>query len=81
MSVTRLVVATGLLLSATSAALAQERQCFGDRPYYGSESAGWLDSNYHRGIDCDIGGRPPVRIPADKVSVATDSRRRCILAR
>ena len=54
MSVTKLVVAMGLLLSATSAALAQERQCFGDRPYYGSESAGWLDSNYHPGIDCDI---------------------------
>jgi hypothetical protein len=57
MSVTRLVVAMGLLLSASSAALAQERQCFGDRPYYGSESAGWLDSNYHPGIDCNIG--PP----------------------
>jgi hypothetical protein len=57
MSVTKLVVAMGLLLSASSAALAQERQCFGDRPYYGSESAGWLDSNYHPGIDCDIG--PP----------------------
>jgi hypothetical protein len=56
-SVTKLVVAMGLLLSASSAALAQERQCFGDRPYYGSESAGWLDSNYHPGIDCDIG--PP----------------------
>jgi hypothetical protein len=54
MSVTKLVVAMGLLLSATSAALAQERQCFGDRPYYGSESAGWLDSNYHPGIDCSI---------------------------
>ncbi len=57
MSITKLVVAMGLLLSATSAALAQERQCFGDRPYYGSESAGWLDSNYHPGIDCSIG--PP----------------------
>jgi hypothetical protein len=54
MSVTKLVVAMGLLLSGTSASFAQERQCFGDRPYYGSESAGWLDSNYHPGIDCDI---------------------------
>jgi hypothetical protein len=57
MSVTKLLVTIGLLLSASSVALAQERQCFGDRPYYGSESAGWLDSNYHPGIDCDIG--PP----------------------
>jgi len=32
MSVTKLVVAMGLLLSATSAAMAQERQCFGYRP-------------------------------------------------
>jgi hypothetical protein len=53
MSATKLVVAMALLLSATSAALAQGR-CFGDRPYYGSESAGWLDSNYHPGIDCSL---------------------------
>jgi hypothetical protein len=57
MSATKLVVAMMLLLSGTSATLAQDRQCFGDRPYYGSESAGWLDSNYHPGIDCNIG--PP----------------------
>ena len=56
MSVTKLVVAMALLLSATSATMAQGR-CFGDRPYYGSESSGWLDSNYHPGIDCSIG--PP----------------------
>jgi hypothetical protein len=54
MSAIKLSVAMAFLLSATSAALAQERQCFGDRPYHGSESAGWLDSNYHPGIDCDI---------------------------
>ena len=54
MSAIKLGVAMALLLSATSAALAQERQCFGDRPYYGSESAGWLDSNYHPGIDCSL---------------------------
>jgi hypothetical protein len=53
MSATKLVVAMALLLSATSATMAQGR-CFGDRPYYGSESAGWLDSNYHPGIDCSI---------------------------
>jgi hypothetical protein len=53
MSATKLVVAMALLLSATSATLAQDR-CFGDRPYYGSESSGWLDSNYHPGIDCSI---------------------------
>jgi hypothetical protein len=53
MSATKLVVALALLLSATSATLAQGR-CFGDRPYYGNESSGWLDSNYHPGIDCSI---------------------------
>jgi hypothetical protein len=54
MSAIKLGVAMALLLSATSAALAQEGRCLGDRPYYGSESSGWLDSNYHSGIDCDI---------------------------
>jgi hypothetical protein len=54
MSATKLVVAMALLLSATSASLAQEGRCLGDRPYYGSESSGWLDSNYHPGIDCSI---------------------------
>jgi len=53
MSATKLVVAMALLLSATSATMAQGR-CFGDRPYYGSESSGWLESNYHPGIDCSI---------------------------
>ena len=53
MSATKFVVAMALLLSATSATMAQGR-CFGDRPYYGSESSGWLDSNYHPGIDCSI---------------------------
>ena len=53
MSATKLVVARVLLLRATSATLAQGR-CFGDRPYYGSESSGWLDANYHPGIDCSI---------------------------
>ena len=54
MSAIKLVVAMALLLSATSATMAQGR-CFGDRPYYGSELSGWLDSNYHPGIDCSIG--------------------------
>jgi hypothetical protein len=54
MSALKLGVAMALLLSATSAALAQEGRCLGDRPYYGSESSGWLDSNYHPGIDCDV---------------------------
>jgi hypothetical protein len=67
MSVTKLVVAMALLLSATSATMAQGR-CFGDRPYYGSESSGWLDSNYHPGIDCSIAppaiGHPQERGPA-----------------
>jgi hypothetical protein len=60
MSATKLAVAMTLLLSATSVALAQDRQCFGDRPYYDSESAGWLDYNYHPGIDCNIG--PPASV-------------------
>jgi hypothetical protein len=54
MSAIKLGVAMALLLSATSASLAQQGRCFGDRPYYGSESSGWLDSNYHPGIDCDV---------------------------
>jgi hypothetical protein len=54
MSAIKLGVAMALLLSATSAALAQDGRCLGDRPYYGSESSGWLDSNYHPGIDCAI---------------------------
>ena len=54
MSAIKFGVAMALLLSATSASLAQEGRCLGDRPYYGSESSGWLDSNYHPGIDCDI---------------------------
>ena len=61
MSAIKLGVAMALLLSATSAALAQEGRCLGDRPYYGSESSGWLDSNYHPGIDCDIAPLATVR--------------------
>ena len=60
MSATKVVVAMALLLSATSATLAQDRQCFGDRPYYDYESAGWLDSELHLGIDCNIA--PPARV-------------------
>jgi hypothetical protein len=54
MRATNLVVAMALLLSATSAALAQDRQCSGDRPYYDYDSSGWLDDNYHPGIDCNV---------------------------
>jgi hypothetical protein len=39
---------------ATSATLAQDGQCFGDRPYYDFYGAGWLDSELHLGIDCNI---------------------------
>jgi hypothetical protein len=59
-SATKLVMAMVLLLSATSASLAQE-----DRPYYGSESSGWLDSNYHPGIDCNI-APPATAHPRDR---------------
>ena len=54
MSAMKLVVAAALLLSATSAALAQGPQCYGDRPYYDFYGAGWLDSELHLGIDCNI---------------------------
>jgi hypothetical protein len=54
MSATKLVVTMALLLSATSVTLAQDRQCFGDRPYYDFYGAGWLDSELHLGIDCNI---------------------------
>jgi hypothetical protein len=47
--------AVALLLSATSATLAQNRQpYYGDRPYYDINSSGWLDSMYHAGIDYDV---------------------------
>lgn len=69
MSATKLVVAMALLLSATSATLAQGR-CFGDRPYYGSESSGWLDSNYHPGIDCSIA--PPASAHPSKQNRGRD---------
>ena len=69
MSATKLVVAMALLLSATSATMAQGR-CFGDRPYYGSESSGWLDSNYHPGIDCSIA--PPASAHPSKQSRGRD---------
>jgi hypothetical protein len=39
---------------ATSATLAQDGQCFGDRPYYDFYGAGWLDSELHLGIDCNV---------------------------
>jgi hypothetical protein len=54
MSAMKLVVAMALLLSATSATLAQGPQCSGDRPYYDFYGAGWLDSELHLGIDCNI---------------------------
>ena len=59
MSATKLVVAMALQLSATSATLAQGPQCSGDRPYYDNYGAGWLDSELHLGIDCNIA--PPAR--------------------
>ena len=47
--------AVALLVSATSATLAQNRQpYYGDRPYYDNDSSGWLDSMYHAGIDYDV---------------------------
>jgi hypothetical protein len=60
MSARKLVAVMALLLSATSATLAQGRQCYGDRPYYDYDSSGWLDSEYHPGIDCNIA--PPARM-------------------
>jgi hypothetical protein len=60
MSATKRAVAMALLLSATSATLAQGRQCYGYRPYYDNYGAGWLDSELHLGIDCNIA--PPARL-------------------
>ena len=60
MSATKLAVAMALLLSATSATLAQGPQCYGDRPYYDNYGAGWLDYELHLGIDCNIA--PPARM-------------------
>ena len=62
MSATKLAVPVALLLSATSAALAQGPQCYGDRPYYDNYGAGWLDSELHLGIDCNVA--PPARVPS-----------------
>lgn len=73
MSATKLAVAVALLVSATSAALAQGPQCYGDRPYYDFYGAGWLDSELHLGIDCNI-ARPPVCIPADTAGEAAADR-------
>ena len=61
MRATNLLVSAALLLSATSATLAQDRQCSGDRPYYDYDSAGWLDDNFHPGVDCNVA--PRVRSP------------------
>jgi hypothetical protein len=35
----------------------QAARCYGDRPYYDNDSSGWLDSEYHPGVDCLIGPR------------------------
>jgi|GEM_PF-2932636 hypothetical protein len=78
MSATKLVVAVALLLSATSAALAQGPQCYGDRPYYDFYGAGWLDSELHLGIDCNIA--PPASAhPRERGRhAAADSQQRSI---
>lgn len=80
MSITNLIVAMALLLSTTSATLAQGRQCYGDRPYYDYDSAGWLDYNYHPGIDCNIA--PPASAhPRGRGRRATaDSQQRSIFS-
>jgi hypothetical protein len=54
-----LAVALGLAVSATSTAWAQSLGMYGDRPYYDSDSSGWLDYQYHPGIDFPIA--PPAR--------------------
>ena len=73
MSATKLAVAVALLLSATSAALAQGPQCYGDRPYYDFYGAGWLTPS------CILAStatsrHPPVCIPADAVGEAAADR-------
>jgi hypothetical protein len=37
-----------------SAQSLQIGRCFGDRPYYDYDSSGWLDNEYHPGVDCRI---------------------------
>jgi hypothetical protein len=76
MSATKLVVAAALLLSASSAALAQGPQCYGDRPYYDFYGAGWLDSELHLGIDCNIGPFVSAHPRERGRHVATDSQQR-----
>jgi hypothetical protein len=62
MSARTIATAVALLLSATSASLAQNRQpYYGDRPYYDNDSSGWLDSMYHAGIDYDVALPNPAR--------------------
>jgi hypothetical protein len=48
------VASTFLLLIGISAAFAQTQPRYGDRPYYDNESSGWLDYEYHAGIDYNI---------------------------
>jgi hypothetical protein len=81
MRVTKLVVAMALLLSATSATLAQDLQCLGDRPYYDYDSAGWLDYNYHPGIDCNIALRGNAHPRVQGHHQATDSQQRSMFGR
>ena len=78
MSATKLVVAMALLLSATSAALAQGPQCYGDRPYYDNYGAGWLDSELHLGIDCNTAPLANAHPHGHSRHVAADSQQRSI---
>jgi hypothetical protein len=77
MTANKLVVTLALLLSATSAAFAQSRQSFGmygDRPYYDSDSSGWLDYEYHPGIDYAVTPpTAPAGIQNSKVTVRQSS--------
>jgi hypothetical protein len=52
-----------LLLSGISASVAQTPPYYGDRPYYDNESSGWLDYEYHAGIDYNITPQSGVTSP------------------
>jgi hypothetical protein len=48
---------TGSVVQNSQATSEQAARCYGDRPYYDYDSSGWLDNEYHAGIDCRIAPR------------------------
>jgi hypothetical protein len=48
---TSLITSMFLLVSGFSALVAKTQLFYGDRPYHDSERSGWLDYEYHTGIE------------------------------